>query len=234
MLWVTCRQQSPGQGLWGPLPPRCSPFRPSTPSESPGGLRDSHAQSEPLGCLKPPAEWQPEMRCPLGGGSGAFLGPGCPAEPEFIGLGLGIRLCNFVASLMHVQLLELNLNLECGSDHLLNFPDGETEVSRGEETQLQSRGCRGAKPSLLMLPAQVSCLIGHTFCNVEFSVGTQINFMAGALRNQYPLPKIQAITALREGGCPWGMGCLPCPCPHPQILCVCYFSAYQMPIGPAR
>ena len=46
------------------------------PSESPGGLGDSHAQSEPLGCLKPLTEWQPEMRCPLGGGLGAFLGLG--------------------------------------------------------------------------------------------------------------------------------------------------------------
>ena len=127
---------------------------------------------------------------------------------------------------MHVQLLELNLNLECGSDHPLNFPDRETEASRGEETWLQPRGCRGAKLGLLMLPAQVSCLIGHAFCNVEFSVGTQINFMAGALRNQYPLPESQAITAVLEGGCPWGLGvsAMPLP-PPPDPLCKLLFCS---------
>lgn len=35
----------------------------------------------------------------------------------------------------------------------LNFPDGETEAHGGEGTQPQSRGCRRAKPGLLMLPA---------------------------------------------------------------------------------
>lgn len=76
------------------LPPVCSPLGPSTPSDSPWDSGDSHVQSETLGCLKLPAEWQPEMPRVLGGGWGGFPGPLCPAESEFLGLGLGICLCN--------------------------------------------------------------------------------------------------------------------------------------------
>lgn len=106
----------------------------------------------------------------MGVGLGAFLGPGCPAESEFIGLGLVIRFCNKLPDACSA--LELNLNLEHGSDHPLNFPDGETRHLEGKRLGYSHGAGRGAKLGLLMLPAQVSCLIGHAFCNVEFSVGT--------------------------------------------------------------
>ena len=48
--------------------------------------------------------------------------------------------------------------------------------------------------------------------------------MVGALRSQYPLPEIQAITALLEGGYPLGYrGVCHAPCPSPPgPLCVTF------------
>lgn len=136
---------------------------------------------------------------------------------------------------MHVQFLELYLNLECGSDHPLNFPDGETEASGGKETRPQSRGYRGAKPGLLMLPAQVSCLIGHAFCNVEFSVGTQSILWQELSETSILCQRFGPSQLYWKEGILWGIGvsAMP-PAPHPQIRSVCYFSAHQMSIGPAR
>lgn len=63
---VACRQQTPGHGPWGPLPPACSPLGPSTLLTLPGARETVVAQGEILGHLKPPAEWQPGVRRPRG------------------------------------------------------------------------------------------------------------------------------------------------------------------------
>lgn len=106
----------------------------------------------------------------------------------------------------------------------LNFPDGETEASGGKETWPQSRGYRGAKPGLLMLPAQVSCLIGHASCNVEFSIGTQSILWQELSEASILCQKFKPSQLYWKEGILWGIGvsAMP-PAPHPQVLCVLLF-----------